>query len=143
MTSRFILYTLSSTFRAYKKRLHSAVRMRKRQQIFSTIVIPLLSCSRVSPSCDSARTEPRESRCLRNRCSPENLARGVRAIRFLGSDYATAPTSSSSRTTLSTSSSSSCWRSRDCYFLVTTRSRDSALRISSCNDCGQLLRATH
>jgi hypothetical protein len=28
---------------------------------------------RRSPSRDSTRTEPRESRCLRNRCSPENL----------------------------------------------------------------------
>jgi hypothetical protein len=48
-----------------------------------------------SPSCDSARTEPRESRCLQNRCSPENPARGVRAILVFGSDYATARTSSS------------------------------------------------
>jgi hypothetical protein len=49
-----------------------------------------------SPSCDSACMEPRDSRCLRNRCSPKNPARGVWAFRFLRSDYATARTSSSS-----------------------------------------------
>jgi hypothetical protein len=34
MTSKFILYTLSSTFRAYKKHLHSAARIRKRHNKF-------------------------------------------------------------------------------------------------------------
>jgi hypothetical protein len=37
------------------------------------------------------------SRCLRNRSSSENPARGVRTIRFLGSDYVTARSRSSSR----------------------------------------------
>jgi hypothetical protein len=54
-----------------------------------------------SPSCDSACTKPWESRCLQNHCSPENPAWGVRAIRFLGSDYATARTSSLSSSWLS------------------------------------------
>jgi hypothetical protein len=53
MTSRFILYTLSSTFRAYKKeRLPSAAWMR--HNTINTTV-PLSSCSRVSLSQSSAR----------------------------------------------------------------------------------------
>jgi hypothetical protein len=59
MTSRFILYTSPSTFRAYKKeRLPSAARTR--YSTTSTIVL-LLSCSRVSPCQFSACTECWES----------------------------------------------------------------------------------
>jgi hypothetical protein len=53
MMSRFILYTLSSTFRAYKKkRLPLAAWMR--HNTFSTTIL-LSSCSRVSLSQSSAR----------------------------------------------------------------------------------------
>jgi hypothetical protein len=78
-----------------------------------------------SPSCDSARTELWASRCLRNRCSPENPARGVRAIRFLGEQLC------------------DCSHVFFVFFLVTSRSRESALRTSSCIACDPLLRATH
>jgi hypothetical protein len=58
----------------------------------------------LSPSYDSARMEPQESRCLRNPCSLENPARGVRQLGFWGA-----------LPRLLTSSS--CWRSRDIVFV--------------------------
>jgi hypothetical protein len=129
MTSRFILYTSSTTFCAYKKeRLPSAAR--RRYSTSSTIVL-LLSCSRVSPSQSSAQTESWESRPLEPPFVKRHLL-GCADDQVFGEhlrDCSLLP--------------------RDCrrlllrivYFLLDVRG--TALRTSSCIDCGPRHRALH
>jgi hypothetical protein len=54
------------------------------RDIYQTSDITSSAARWFSLSCDSARTEPQESRCLWNPCPPENPARGVRQLGFWG-----------------------------------------------------------
>jgi hypothetical protein len=52
------------------------------RDIYQTLDITSSAARWLSPSYDSVRTEPQESRRLRNPCPPENPARGVRQLGF-------------------------------------------------------------